>query len=365
VVSVIIAVATEIDGTRIMLDATRDIPLSINDTLVTLNTENSPLTIEGTGAQIYANEGTYTIIMPNGEQLMVGVYEEATSGFLNIFNSLSEDRPAGSVRGLLGNADGDVANDLAMPDGTVLTQPVDFDTLYSTYADAWRITEPLALFDRAAGETTADYQDDSYPRGHVTVDDLPADVRAAAEAAVAAAGIPDPVIAANAVLDYALTGDPSFITSATTLAAAPTSTTAPANTSAALPTLLFSSQSSQAEGDGGTSTFRFDVDRIVSTEGALDVNYAIGGQVDADDLNSPMSGTVSFADGETQKTIEVVVKGETDIESDKTLTVSISNSGGSVLYASNSSTTVVLDDDGTLVQFGTDAGEYLHGPVMV
>ena len=62
---------------------------------------------------------------------------------------------------------------------------------------------------------SADFQDTSYPRGHITVSDLPADIRAAAEAAVQAAGITDPVIAEAAVLDFALTGDPTFITGAT------------------------------------------------------------------------------------------------------------------------------------------------------
>ncbi len=357
VVSWISAVATEIGNTRIMLDATRDIALSINGVLTPLGTSNSPLSVGDTGAQIYANNGAYTIIMPNGEQLQVAVSD---SGYLNVATFLSDSRPAGSVRGLTGNADGNSANDLALPDGTILPQPVDFATLYSTFADAWRITEPQALFDRAAGETTADYQDASYPRGHVTVEDLPADIRAAAEAAVEAAGITDPVVAQNAILDFALTGDMSLVTSAAGLTG-PATSIDPANTPAARPTLMISSVNSQVEGDGGTSTFRFTVDRFVSTEGALDVNYAIGGQVNASDLSGPMNGTVRFADGETEKTIEVVVTGDTEIENDEALTVSISASGASVLYATNSSTTIVLDDDGMPVQFGTDEGEVLRG----
>lgn len=357
VVSWISAVATEVAGTRIMLDATRDTALSINGVLTPLNTSNSPLSVGDTGAQIYANDGAYTIIMPNGEQLQVGVSD---SGYLNVATYLSDSRPAGSVRGLTGNADGNSANDLALPNGTILPQPIDFDTLYTTFADAWRITEAQALFDRAPGETTADYQDSSYPRGHVTVEDLPADIRAAAEAAVEAAGITDPAIVENAVLDYALTGDLSLVTSAASLTG-PTTSIDPSNTPADRPTLMISSVNSQVEGDGGTSTFRFTVDRFVSTQGALDVNYTVGGQVNASDLSGPMSGTISFADGETEKTIEVAVSGDTVIENDEALTVTINAPGASVLYATNASTTIVLDDDGMPVQFGTDASEMLQG----
>ncbi|KIN78296.1 nidogen-like domain-containing protein [Sulfitobacter mediterraneus] len=361
VVSFITAVATEIGGTRVMLDVNRDIPLSINGELTALTVENGPLPIGSSGGQIYANGDTYTIIMPNGEQLMVGVFD---NGSLNVCTFLSDSRAAGSVRGLLGNADGNVSNDLMLPDGTVLAQPLDFSTLYTTFADAWRITEPQALFDREIGETTNDYQDSSYPRGHIAVDDLPADIRAAAEAAVQAAGITNPVIAENAVLDFALTGDLTFVTGATMLAANPSADTDPANLPAALPTLMINSEGSHAEGNAGTSTFRFTIDRIVSTSGTLDVDYLIGGQVDSTDIDGPLGGVISFADGEAEKTIEVVINGDNTVELDETLTMSIGvATAGTVLFANRSASTIVLDDDGAVVLNGTSLADLLQGDI--
>ncbi|NNE52472.1 MAG: DUF4214 domain-containing protein [Sulfitobacter sp.] len=358
-VSVITAMATEVNGTRIMLDATRDTPLSIDGVATSLSVENSPLSVGTSGAQIYENGGVYTLIMPSGDQFMVGIFDNGT---LNVCTFLSDSRAPGSVQGLLGNADGNGTNDLALPDGTVLTQPVDFATLYTTYADAWRITEPEALFDRAPGETTSNYQDSSYPRGYITVDDLPADIRAAAEAEVQAAGITNPIIAENAVLDFALTGDLSFVTGATMLAGSPTSEAEPGNTPSPLPTLLITSEDGHAEGDAGSSTFRFTIDRLGSTSGTLDISYTIEGDVDASDIDGSLSGIVSFADSETEKTLEIAVRGDTDVEEDEELTLSIDVTGGaSVLFANRSATTLVLDDDGADSLIGTPQANLLQG----
>src|SRR5205807_9956787 len=69
----------------------------------------------------------------------------------------------GSVQGLLGTDSGNPANDLALPDGTVLPQPVSQSTLYGQYADAWRITDQTSLFDYAPGQSTATFTNEDFP----------------------------------------------------------------------------------------------------------------------------------------------------------------------------------------------------------
>ncbi len=87
------------------------------------------------------------------------------------------------------------------------------------------------------------------------------------------------------------------------------------------------------EGDSGSTAFTFTVTRAGNTGGALTVNWAVaaasgsgGGTLDAADFGGTLpSGTLSFADGESTKTITVQVAGDTDIEPDETFTVTLSS----------------------------------------
>ncbi|TWA56397.1 hemolysin type calcium-binding protein, partial [Azospirillum baldaniorum] len=91
------------------------------------------------------------------------------------------------------------------------------------------------------------------------------------------------------------------------------------------------------EGDGtnpgGTTAFTFTVTRAGNTGGALTVAWTVaagdgagGATLNAADFGGTLpSGTVSFADGETTKTITILVSGDTDIEPDETFTVTLSN----------------------------------------
>ncbi len=87
------------------------------------------------------------------------------------------------------------------------------------------------------------------------------------------------------------------------------------------------------EGDGGTTAFTFTITRAGSASGVLTVAWAVaagdgpgGATLDAADFGGTLpSGTISFADGETTRTITVLVSGDTDIEPDETFTVTLSN----------------------------------------
>ena len=89
-------------------------------------------------------------------------------------------------------------------------------------------------------------------------------------------------------------------------------------------------QTSKLEGNSGTTPFTFTVTRSGSTAGTSSVSYAVsGGTADAADFGGTLpSGTVSFAAGETSKTVTLNVSGDTTVEPDESFDVVLSSAGG-------------------------------------
>jgi hypothetical protein len=93
------------------------------------------------------------------------------------------------------------------------------------------------------------------------------------------------------------------------------------------------------EGNSGTSTQTVTVERIGGTDGTVTVNYATsngtargGGSCggDVDFVNT--SGSLTFAAGQTSQTFTVAVCGDTTVEPNETITVTLSNpTGGATL----------------------------------
>ncbi len=96
------------------------------------------------------------------------------------------------------------------------------------------------------------------------------------------------------------------------------------------------------EGNSGTTTLTFTVTRS-DTAGAFSVDYATadGTASTADNDYVAASGTVSFiAGGATTQNVSVTVNGDTAIESNETLTVTLSN------LASTTGTAIISDNQG-------------------
>src|SRR5690606_26305606 len=107
------AVATQLGGTRLMIDATGPDLLKVDGVAVDAASAAGGLGV-GDG-EVYFDGEVLTVVYANGEQMRVGLFD----GFLNVSMTLLEGR---DVRGLMGNLDGDTGNDLALRDGTVLAQ---------------------------------------------------------------------------------------------------------------------------------------------------------------------------------------------------------------------------------------------------
>ena len=101
------------------------------------------------------------------------------------------------------------------------------------------------------------------------------------------------------------------------------------------------------EGDSGTTTFTFTVtlDRVADTTATVDFGTANGttGTSAGADVQAA-SGTITFAPGEIQKTIDVEVVGDLIDEVDEQFFVNLTNASGLIL-ADDQGRGIILDDD--------------------
>ncbi|MBD2568897.1 VWD domain-containing protein [Anabaena lutea FACHB-196] len=127
---------------------------------------------------------------------------------MNISLGLADNRK-GKVVGLLGNYNGTPNDDFALRNGTVIGGTITDQRLYGDYDDSWRITQANSLFDYTSGQSTTTFTDLNFPPSAIT---LTAQQRADAEQIARNAGITDPNLLENAIVDIALTnGAPEFI----------------------------------------------------------------------------------------------------------------------------------------------------------
>jgi len=106
----------------------------------------------------------------------------------------------------------------------------------------------------------------------------------------------------------------------------------------------------QLEGHSGATVFTYKVklNTASSSEQTLSWNLQGGGTSPADaatDFAGPTSGSITFAIGETEKTISVTVQGDRVIEANESFVVSLSNpSSGLGLRTASASGTILNDD---------------------
>ena len=341
-VSVNIAMATMIDTSEVMIDVFSE-PKLLVDGVATEIPADQGFIVVGDG-QVFFDGAIYTIVYSTGEQVRVEMFDD----FLNVGVFLGDGR---DISGLLGNGDGDIANEFELRDGTPLGETLDFDVLYGAYADSWRITNETSLFTYGPGEGTADFTDTSFPQGVITLDDLPDELVAMAEAFAADAGFTDPVPLEAAILDFALTGDEEFAAGAAGVAADPVATTEPTN-AAVLPASfgVTVDPTGFVEGDDGAADVVFTIYRLGDAREAVTVDYVISGDINAADLAAatPLADSIVFAIDQAVATVTIAVLGDVTVEDSEALTMSISVDGTTfpdVLIASPSATATIATDD--------------------
>lgn len=113
---------------------------------------------------------------------------------------------------------------------------------------------------------------------------------------------------------------------------------------AGIPTLSVNDVQLQ-EGDAGTSNLTFTVSLTPAAADAVTVAYATAdGTATAGTDYATTSGTLSFAAGETSKTIDVAITGDLLNETDETFVVDLSNPSGAPVGDAQAVGTIVNDD---------------------
>lgn len=112
------------------------------------------------------------------------------------------------------------------------------------------------------------------------------------------------------------------------------------------------------EGDTGPTTATFTVSLSARSDTTVGVTYATanGSATVADNDYAATTGSLSFAAGETTKTVAVVVNGDTKEELDETFTVGLTNPTNATLADSTGVGTILDDDTATPVSAVTNGG---------
>jgi hypothetical protein len=108
----------------------------------------------------------------------------------------------GRLKGLLGNYDGQPTNDLQLQTGESVQN--NYTSLYPKFSDSWRIRQSESLFVYDTGKNTEFYTDRTFPRKPLS---FTAAQRAAARSVCEAAGVTDPILLENCIIDVASTNN--------------------------------------------------------------------------------------------------------------------------------------------------------------
>lgn len=123
----------------------------------------------------------------------------------------------------------------------------------------------------------------------------------------------------------------------------------------------------QAEGNSGERDVVFTVTRSGSLSGARDMTWTLSGGLNASDLGAGQasSGTLSFADGQDTATVVIRVRGDSTVEDDEAVTVTLSNPSANASIGTASATTTLTNDDASLSisPLSADKGEGNSGYV--
>jgi len=124
---------------------------------------------------------------------------------------------------------------------------------------------------------------------------------------------------------------------------------------------LFIDDASVVEGNAGTTAITFNVFRVGGTAGAVSIDFAVEfgeafTSIDTADLSGATAGTLSFANGETFKTITLQINGDTVGEPTEFFDVVLSNPVGGVSIGDGRALGTVINDDPLVLQIGQIQG---------
>jgi Calx-beta domain len=105
-----------------------------------------------------------------------------------------------------------------------------------------------------------------------------------------------------------------------------------------------------AEGNAGQTAFRFTVSLDQAQSEPVTVDFATAdGTATAPSDYTATSGTLTFATGETTKTVTVQVNGDTSVEPDETFNLNLANATGNATIADAQGVGTIVNDDQVVI----------------
>ncbi|MEM8615987.1 MAG: VWD domain-containing protein [Pseudomonadota bacterium] len=146
------------------------------------------------------------------------------NGFWMNFDTQISRQTYDDLTGLLGDGDGQSANDLRSRSGMeiyldTLDEAARHNALYRMFGDSWRIAQEESLFDYADGESTETFTDKAYPKISEDADTEPKLSRAEAEEVCRAAGLTSGIFFETCVYDVMMTGERGYAEAAAAIGA--------------------------------------------------------------------------------------------------------------------------------------------------
>ncbi|MBL8397830.1 MAG: M10 family metallopeptidase C-terminal domain-containing protein [Candidatus Accumulibacter sp.] len=140
-----------------------------------------------------------------------------------------------------------------------------------------------------------------------------------------------------------------FAFSDVTKAASQLSTAAPTLSTASISAVT----ATQSEGNSGSTSFTYYVRLNTASSAVQTLQWTVSGNgsspVDpATDFVGATSGTLTFQIGETEKIIQIAVRGDTTVESDEGFVVKLSSPTSGLMIGTASATSTILNDDASL-----------------
>jgi hypothetical protein len=193
-----VAIATKVDGHRVTLSLENATIVARVDGVVMVQEEQSVGT--GTLQRLGTEAGVgYMIEWSDGTMVRTGQF-----GRFGINVTVTPSAALhGQLLGLLGNDNGNQADDLAYANGTPLGTSITAQILDGAYADSWRLTQATSLFDYRPGQSTATFTDRAFPSRHIDASTAPN--AATLKARCQADGITDTFLLQDCIIDASAT----------------------------------------------------------------------------------------------------------------------------------------------------------------
>ena len=206
------AVAMDVAGDRVVLVSGEDQPLKVNGSPATVSRGN-PLELSQ-GGIIYRTARSYTIDWPSGNHRVETLIDPdaATPRLPNVHfftKAESVTQAQDSLDGLIGGF---------QTRNSEVIDPGSFRELYRVYGNDWRISQEESLFG------TPTFSDPDFPQQQFTIDQLSAQRREDARQICEDAGVSNPMLLNNCILDVATTQDPELANDVVNLTIAPPDT---------------------------------------------------------------------------------------------------------------------------------------------